>query len=593
MATGKIGPAVGLLALAILAALLALLPHSPSRVILPDRDQGVFLYAGQQMLDGKLLYREVWDHKPPLIHVLYALGQMIGGRWGVWALEVISLAAAGALAFLGLRRAVGGWAAGLAVAGGLFSLAPLLVESGLTEEFGLPWQFAGLLAFLKLVEGRPTRGWGLLFGLSAGVALLWKQSLVGVWLAAGLYWLLRAALSGRRLEIPGLGWMALGAMLPLAITGLAFAAQGGLADLWDAVVSYNLAYSEVGVLRQVQALAYQVKRLRGFGPFYLAGLVSWVWAGLYLLLRDPQARAALRRRSGGWLAVAFGLQFGLGVTLPLARQAGAWQDLAELQGLALGLLLLGLLLGTAWLSGTLERVVLGRSERWHRPGAGVTLHLARWAFLALPVELWLLAFSGRTYEHYSIALLPALMALAGLALRSLTHIRAGNRRLAGALYAIAALAFILPHPVLAQNLAISPDVIQRQAVVTYLEAETRPTDGVLFWGGETGLYWVTGRRAPTRFAYQYPLYTSGYTRLELWEQLLVELRQDPPRLIIDSLSPYTPLLVADGPVERETNVYVANPPGLETFTAWLQAEYRPVERLGPEGWVVYQRVNPD
>lgn len=43
------------------------------------RDQGIYAYAGQQILDGKLQYKYVFDLKPPAVHFTYALGEILIG----------------------------------------------------------------------------------------------------------------------------------------------------------------------------------------------------------------------------------------------------------------------------------------------------------------------------------------------------------------------------------------------------------------------------------------------------------------------------------------------------------------------------------
>lgn len=50
----KIAPAILLL-----VVIGVLLPVSPQFITIPSRDQGVFLYAGQQILSGEILYRDV------------------------------------------------------------------------------------------------------------------------------------------------------------------------------------------------------------------------------------------------------------------------------------------------------------------------------------------------------------------------------------------------------------------------------------------------------------------------------------------------------------------------------------------------------
>jgi hypothetical protein len=72
---------------------LVMLPENPANMAWPSRDSGVFLYAGWRILSGELPYRDIWDHKPPLIYYLNALGLVVSGgsRWGVWCIEFILL----------------------------------------------------------------------------------------------------------------------------------------------------------------------------------------------------------------------------------------------------------------------------------------------------------------------------------------------------------------------------------------------------------------------------------------------------------------------------------------------------------------------
>ena len=59
----------------------------------PSRDGGFFLYAGQQILNGKIPYLDFWDSKGPAIFYINALGLWLGGgsRWGVWAVEFLCI----------------------------------------------------------------------------------------------------------------------------------------------------------------------------------------------------------------------------------------------------------------------------------------------------------------------------------------------------------------------------------------------------------------------------------------------------------------------------------------------------------------------
>lgn len=69
-------------ALILVGVLLVLVPINPINMPLTHRDSGVFLYTGWRILNGEIPYLHVWDHKPPVIFILNALGLFIGGGHG-------------------------------------------------------------------------------------------------------------------------------------------------------------------------------------------------------------------------------------------------------------------------------------------------------------------------------------------------------------------------------------------------------------------------------------------------------------------------------------------------------------------------------
>src|SRR5512133_2524989 len=74
-----------------IGTVIVLFPNNPANMTLPSRDSGVFLYVGWRLLMGDVPYRDVWDHKPPLIYFVDALGLTLtpASLWGVWLLQFI------------------------------------------------------------------------------------------------------------------------------------------------------------------------------------------------------------------------------------------------------------------------------------------------------------------------------------------------------------------------------------------------------------------------------------------------------------------------------------------------------------------------
>lgn len=285
-----------LLGAGVLGALLvlALTPLSPLYTYNPSRDSGVFLYAGQQIVDGRVAYREVWDHKPPLIFFLNALGLLIAGGswWGVWVLEVISAAAATLLGWLALRR-FGDGVALFATAAWFCGWSYLAREEGnYTEEFALAVQFFGLFLFSRADSDRP-RSW-FLQGTATGLGFLLRPNLVGIWLAMGFVMSLGSPI---RNVVRNAFSAAVGFVLVLALALWPFVGNGAMPPLIDQVFTYNFAYTAQATIQtKLAATMYGLTLLSWSGATLLAipyWLLSVVRATRSWSQIDPLVRLAI------------------------------------------------------------------------------------------------------------------------------------------------------------------------------------------------------------------------------------------------------------------------------------------------------------
>jgi hypothetical protein len=68
-------------------------------------------------------------------------------------------------------------------------------------------------------------------------------------------------------------------------------------------------------------------------------------------------------------------------------------------------------------------------------------------------------------------------------------------------------------------------------LIAYIENNSSPQDTVLMWGAETAFNFYTRRASPTRFSYQYALY-SGYGGKSYVTEFLDDILTNRPHLII-------------------------------------------------------------
>jgi hypothetical protein len=262
--------------LAVLLAiiLVLLLPLSPALTPMPGRDSGVFLYTGQQILQGQIPYRDVWDHKGPILFFINAIGLRLfnGSAWGVWLMVAIALWLSVVMCFLLLRRLFTTWAAVFATIALVCSIDLLAFGYNKTELYALPLQFIAFYLFYEIEQHGQVRWWGFGLGLTFALTFFLQQNLAVLWGVIVLYWIARAVylrtwkLLFRQLSTFLLGFLAVA--LPLFVY---LASYNALEAYFNAAFGYNFVYSsDTNMLKKLVSPIYGLYELARSGITLLA-----------------------------------------------------------------------------------------------------------------------------------------------------------------------------------------------------------------------------------------------------------------------------------------------------------------------------------
>lgn len=290
---------------------LLLLSRVPSLAQPAGGDQGLYTYAASRIADGAVMYRDVWDQKPPGIAFLYSI------LLRVWPHESVvpgaDLAAAAAVACLlialGRRRytpTVGFAAASLFLLLGdpyLHRLSGIYVR-GQTE----PFISVAVTAALVLLASRHRRTWHFVTAgaLLAGAFWLKYNALAYALPMAVATWGWRDEGRNRNGLARDLACMAGGFTAVTAVVLLYFAVTGALLDLRIATLDYNIRYSEEtyegagGALRYLFVLPLERARVD------LLWFIGGIGAALLVLRRSWPAsmQVALSWTSAAVLSIA-------------------------------------------------------------------------------------------------------------------------------------------------------------------------------------------------------------------------------------------------------------------------------------------------
>ena len=273
-----------------MGTLIALFPNNPANMTLPSRDSGVFLYIGWRFLNGDIPYRDVWDHKPPLIYFVDALGIALtsDSLWGVWFLQFICIFCTLFFIYKLLDREFGIYSALAGTITLTSGLLTILEKGNVTEEYALIFQALCFWLFVSAWRRDfPLRS-SFWIGVLGGIAFNFKQTTVGIWITYGLF-LLAIRIVQRKLPFRDLLSLLAGWLVPSVILMLYLTSQGAFTEFWEQAFLYNFVYigKHEGIRRLIPVFLKGFAYLQNGWVLYLS-VIGWFAALGYVWLKRNQ-----------------------------------------------------------------------------------------------------------------------------------------------------------------------------------------------------------------------------------------------------------------------------------------------------------------
>ncbi len=338
-----------------------------------ERDITAYAVIAHELLEGKALYSDVWDHKPPGIFLLFALGELIGG-YGARGIFIINLLAA-LSAFAGIvlftYRTFGKASALVAACAYALTGGEMRLDANQCNVEAFMNPIVIWVGILLLEGGSASIVRAVCMGLLCSLGLLLKQNILFPLMAMGVtIWYIRC----RDGDTPGRA-MFLPPAIVIATTTIAWGGaiawfwQGGrLEPFWTAVIIYNRLYSS-GTIQDTIIVATHSRHLI---PFLLLLIPGWL---LY-------ERCHRERRSIQYIASCIIVAGLLGTEV-----AVAWSNKWFPHYFQLFLPWFAVLAGALWGSGESEGEARPGSKKWFFTGIGVLLLIQHlWQFSLSPIQ---------------------------------------------------------------------------------------------------------------------------------------------------------------------------------------------------------------
>lgn len=262
-------------------------------------DQGIFSTSAHQLLKGKELYTEIWDFKPPGIHLTYAFAFLVGGEkiLAIRAIDFVSYL----ISLLLLWKIAHQFSSAVGAAFACLSFMLLYSLGGFwhtaqPESFSIPFLLgAGYIVFLSKHRSYHS----LLLGFFLGVILIFKVSSILLLPFFVLGMIFYAEKNVRR--FPQLLFRFFFFLAGLSIVaGLVILLCGTMDEWWRINTGFMQQYIHVSFIDGFRAIPAELLRSR---EFWISGgaLLLFTVLSVYRRFHVPAGTELLLL--GGWLSL--------------------------------------------------------------------------------------------------------------------------------------------------------------------------------------------------------------------------------------------------------------------------------------------------
>lgn len=248
-----------------------------------DRDESTFIIMGQSWVNGHLPYTELWDLKPPITFLFFAIViKLFGKSFIAIRLCGTALVALTALFTYGMAtkitsKKIAFWCAIFCV----FFLSLFGSLQGVMSEHICTFFF---MAGLYVVFHKEHKIWYFISGLLLGLSVMSKLNMAYPVLILGLY-LLWTGYRDQQLwpTIQKLFAMGCGTILMVLLTALPYYLEGNIHVWWQSIFEAPLAYSEGKFHSPLKTLPFLIVILGILTVGFSKKLIDWNTRELQIL----------------------------------------------------------------------------------------------------------------------------------------------------------------------------------------------------------------------------------------------------------------------------------------------------------------------
>lgn len=224
--------------------------------MLPDIDSSVFQVMGKGMLENKIIYKDLFDHKGPIVYIINAIAFLISNKYGLFITEVI-IAYIGTIfiyktarIFLNKNFSI------------IMSIIYLFIGyryfygGNYSEEYAITFISIAIYYIIKILHSKENHklNW-IMIGATFAITFLIKPTYCAIWAVFGLVQLI-CSIKDKKIKelIKAIGYMIIGILIISIPIIIYLVINGAMNSFIDAYFLMNIKYSKSTITQKIQGL---------------------------------------------------------------------------------------------------------------------------------------------------------------------------------------------------------------------------------------------------------------------------------------------------------------------------------------------------
>ena len=224
--------------------------------MLPDIDSSVFQVMGKGLLENKIIYKELFDHKGPIVYIINAIALLISDRYGLFIIEVI-IAYIGTIFIYKTARIMLNKDFSM-----IMSIIYVFISykyfygGNFSEEYAIAFISIAMYYIIKILHSKENNklNW-IMVGTTFAITFLIKPTYCAIWAVFGLVQLI-CSIKDKKIKelIKAISYMIFGiAIISIPII-IYLVVNGAMDSFIDAYFLMNIKYSKSTMLQKIKGL---------------------------------------------------------------------------------------------------------------------------------------------------------------------------------------------------------------------------------------------------------------------------------------------------------------------------------------------------